>query len=178
MSQVNLRRARFTGVSALVVPVALTVALLAAPASSVGATPRCSTSNLYLSFVRSQGATGHRFWDLGLRNVGPTTCHLRGFPGVAMLNSGAGLINIPVKRATGHPVRTVVLSPFRRAFFTFSFVSSGPCIPNFFSGFGLQVFPPNNTHRLRLFTGRFDVCNPSIGGNPQVLPVRRTLNGT
>jgi hypothetical protein len=153
---------------------ALGGAAVAAPSrgARAAATPRCSTANLRLDFVSGQGFTSHRAWDLGLRNVGPTTCHLRGFPGVGLLDVHANLIGVSVDKATSHPVGTVVLHPWKRAVFTFVYVVSGPCIPHFFSAYGLQVFPPNSAQRLVWYAGRFDVCNPSVGGNPSVGPVR------
>ena len=160
---------------AAVVAVCALVATIALPSvSSASVTPRCATSNLALSFVRSQAATSHRAWDFALRNVGPATCQLRGYPGAGLLNGQAGLINVAVKRVSS-PVQTVVMHTWQRAFFTFTYVTSGPCIPHSFSAFGLQFFPPNATQRLVYYSGRFGLCNPSVGGFPGIYPVRASL---
>jgi Domain of unknown function (DUF4232) len=147
-----------------------TLALIGAGAASGAAiVPRCTAPNLSLEFARGQGATSHRFWDLALRNVGPATCELRGYPGIGLLDSGGRLMNVPVDRkATA--ANTVVMHPWDRAFFTFSFTVSAPCAHGLFP-FGIQVIPPNTTQWLRMYK-RFDVCG---GSRPTVTPVRATL---
>jgi Protein of unknown function (DUF4232) len=161
--------------------VSCTLALIlggsATPSPSLGSTtPRCLTSHLHLSFVRGTAALSHLYWDLALRNVGSATCHLHGYPGVGLLDSHGQLIHVNVDRAAGLPVTTVTVHHGQRAFFTFAYTSSGPCLPHFFSAYGLQIFPPGNTQRLLLHSSRFDICDPSVGGRPHVYPVRRTLN--
>ena len=128
---------------------------IASPEESFGATPMCTTSSLALEFVNGQGATSHRIWNLALRNLGAVTCHLRGYPGVGLLSSSARLMNVPVDRVSS-AVRTIVLHPWDRAFFTFAYVVSGPCAHGIFP-FGIQVIPPNSTQGLRMYR-RFDVC--------------------
>ncbi|MBV9837570.1 MAG: DUF4232 domain-containing protein [Solirubrobacterales bacterium] len=150
---------------------------IARPSVSLGSsTPACSTSNLRLDLVQESAATSHRFWDLSLRNVGSLTCHMKGYPGVGMLDASARLINVPVDRTSGVQVRKVVLGPWQRAYFTFGYVVSGPCLPHFFSAYGLQVFAPNTSQRMVYYHGRFDVCSASAAGHPQVWPVRPLLN--
>jgi hypothetical protein len=100
---------------------------LGAPASGLGASaPRCSTATLRLDLVSEDAATSHRFWNLSLRNTGASTCHLKGFPGVGLLDANAGSINDPVVRQTGFKQRNVVLKPWQRAYFTFGYAVSGP----------------------------------------------------
>jgi len=148
-----------------------------AAGTSGAAPPRCSGSHLSLEFVRQTAATSHRFLDLALRNVGTTTCRMRGYPSASLKDAGAHVIGVSVDHVTGFAVRTVVLAPWHRAFFTFTFVDKGPCIPNFFSAYGIRIRPPNTTRHFVLYRGRFDVCSPSVGGNPGVYPLRATLAG-
>jgi hypothetical protein len=148
---------------------ALVAGALAGPAIGSGATPRCSTGFLRLDFVRGQGFTSHRAWDFALRNTGPVTCHLRGYPGVALLDSHA-ITEGPVVVRRSAPVHTVVLTPWKRAFFTFVFTVAAPC-PSGVHASGLQVFPPNAIRALRWYQ-RFDVC---AGSHPNVSPVRAHL---
>jgi Protein of unknown function (DUF4232) len=147
-----------------------------APAVAAAPTPRCATSNLRLDFVDGQGFTSHRAWDFGLRNVGPATCHLKGYPAIGLLDAHARPLHVAVSRNTAFPVKNVVLHPWQRAYFSFVYVVSGPCIPNFFSAYGLRVLPPGSSSRLVYYAGRFDVCNPSVGGDPQVYPIRAKLS--
>jgi hypothetical protein len=155
--------------------VALIVSLVvvgAAAAGAASAPARCATANLRLDFVGGQGFTSHRAWDFALRNVGSTTCHLNGYPGVSLLDAHARPDGVTASRNTAFPAKNVVLHPWQRAFFSFVFVVAGPCLPHSFSAYGLQVFPPGSSRRLVYYAGRFDVCDPSVGGNPQVYPVR------
>lgn len=146
-----------------------------APASGLAqATPRCATSNLRLDFVDGQGATSHRYWDLALRNVGASSCSLKGFPRVALLNSRARPINDRPTRVNGFTKRSVVLAPWQVAYFSFGYAVSGPCLPNFFYAYGIEVFPPGAKQRLVYYRGQFDVCAASIS-HPSVYPVRATL---
>jgi hypothetical protein len=161
----------------LAVVLCAVIAVIAAPeASSASGAPRCSTSNLTLSFVRESGATSHLSLDFALRNVGPATCQLRGYPGGGLLNNRARLINVTVKRKPAS-VQTVTLHTWQRAFFTFLYTSSGPCVPRSFSAYGLQFFPPNETQRLVYYRGRFGLCDPAVGGSPEIYPVRAGLGG-
>ena len=148
-------------------------AVIWAPSASFGSTtPRCSTSNLRLELARTLGAAGARDWDLVLRNVGPHTCHLKGYPGVALLDRGAHVINVTVVRRKG-TVREVILHAWQRSFFTLHFESAAPCPSGIFPA-GLQVFPPNSAQQLRMYDP-FGVCK---GDHPDVTAVRGTLGGT
>lgn len=89
--------------------------------------------------------------------------------GVGLLSSTATLLNVNVVRAASL-VRTVTLRPWDRAFFTFSFVVSGPCAHGIFP-FGIQVIPPNTSSGLRMYR-RFDICG---GTNPSLTAMRSTL---
>ena len=158
-------------VSAVIV--AVSCALMAsawAPATSFGSTtPVCSTSNLRLDLVRTLGAAGARDWDLALRNVGSQTCHLKGYPRLALLDGSARMLHVTVGRGRGK-AREVVLGPWQRSFFTFHFESNGPCTAGIFPT-GLQVLPPNNAHALRIYRP-FGEC---AGDRPAVTSVRAKL---
>jgi Domain of unknown function (DUF4232) len=154
----------------------ISAVLVLVPTRGLGAsTPRCATSSLRLDFVSSDAATSHEFLNLALRNVGSVTCHLKGFPRVGLLDVNARPINDPAFRETGFKQRNVVLRPWQRAYFTFGYAVSGPCVPNFFYAYGLRVVPPNATRGLVYYRGRFDVCGQSLS-HPSVYPVRPTLN--
>ena len=156
--------------------VALTVgcvlaAAVWAPSASFGRAPGCSASNLALESVRTLGSAGARDWDLALRNTGPQTCGLTGYPGVTLLDAGARPMNVTITRAR-RSVRRVVLRAWQRAFFTLHYESNGPCPAGIFPK-GLQVFPPNGTRRLRIYHP-LGVCK---GDRPAVTPVRARLGG-
>jgi hypothetical protein len=151
-------------------------AALAFPASPIfAATRTCSSAQLRLSSVRILDAAGQRIWDLALNNTGRATCSLRGYPTVKLLNR-RGQATVPAHHARGFTLRTVAISPGRRAFFSLSYASAGPCLPHYFTAYGLDVFPPGNHRGLRLDRPAFTLCSVALGGHPRVTPVRARLN--
>lgn len=164
---VTLPRAAFAMVVvAAVVTVAVATPVGARPAN----TPVCSAASLRLDKVGGQGFTSHREWDFALRNVTSQTCHLRGYPGVLLLNASAASTGVSAVHHTT-PVTTVTLGPWKRAFFKFVYVVSGPCVPHFFNAYGIQVTPPGTHGHLGYYSGHIQVCSPSVGGRPTVTAV-------
>jgi Protein of unknown function (DUF4232) len=154
------RRQWHTWLIAAIASLALAAVWLATPSSGFGAsTPRCSTLNLRVDKVGEDDFTSHRSWDLALRNVGSTTCHLNGYPGVALLDSGARFMHTTVNHVAGPP-HDVVLPPWHRAFFSFTFVTSGPCTQAVVA-YGVQIVPPTALQRLVWYAGKFDLCGPA-----------------
>lgn len=148
-------------------------ALAVAPAlGSATSTPRCEASSLRLEYVRTLGAASARDADFVLRNVGPQTCHLKGYPGVGLLNSHARLMSVKVDRAKQFKPAIVVLHAWQRAFFTLHYESNAPCAAGIFPT-GLQVIPPDSRQGLRI-SHPVGVC---AGQRPDVTPVRAKLGG-
>lgn len=150
------------GLSAVAVPLGARAA--------AASTPTCSTANLRVDRVGGQGFMSHREWDLALRNTGTSPCELQGFPTVVLLDGHARRESVRVVHhgGSGGPV---VLAPWQPAYFSFVYVVSGPCLPHFFSAYGLSVTPPGTTGRLAYYAGRYDVCSVSLGGHPTVTAV-------
>jgi hypothetical protein len=123
----------------VIISAGIVVALVGVPASAIATdaaqsahftsghsapgTQRCSTSQLRLSVIGRQGALGTTYWDLGLQNVGRTACHMRGYPGVGLVDRNGRLINVPVQRVPGHPEPTIRLRTGQSAYFTFEYPS-------------------------------------------------------
>jgi hypothetical protein len=150
-------------------------AALALPGRGLGnvTVPRCATSQLRLSVRDVQGAVSHSYWELQLRNVGGGSCRLQGYPGVGLLDARGRLIADNATRQPGFPTPSVTIAHNRGAYFTFAFVTSGPCIPHDFKADGLEVYPPDDYGRLLLKThGAIEVCDRSVGGAPEVYPIR------
>jgi hypothetical protein len=129
------------------------------------ATPRCSTFNLRLDKIGENDFTSHRGWNFALRNIGPTTCHLKGYPNVRLLDAHARVMPTRMHHFAGPP-HNVVLAPWRRAFFSVTFAVSGPCPAAVFA-YGMRVVPPHDAPRLVHYAGRFDLCGPG----PAVLSI-------
>jgi hypothetical protein len=139
---------------------ALAAVGLVAPSSGLGSSaPRCSASNLRLDKVGELGFTSHRSWDLALRNLGPGTCQLKGFPRVQLLDSRARPERTTVLHHDGPP-RSVVLRPWQRAFFIFTFTVGGPCTQEVFAQ-GVRVSSPSGAGRLAYYAGSFNLCGPA-----------------
>ncbi len=162
---------------ALVLAVATAIALLAValtrPLTGLAAapTPTCATSNLRLDKVGEDDFTSHRGWIFAMRNVGPGTCQLRGYPHVRLLDAHAR----PMPTTIGHlpgSVHTVVLATWRRAFFATTYAVSGPCSAAVFA-YGMGITPPRASPRLVWYAGRFDLCGPAPAA-VQVSPVAAT----
>jgi hypothetical protein len=163
-------------VAAVVVAAAVVTAVAAPVGAKPSGTPVCSATNLRLDkFGPGQGFTSHRQWDFALRNVSSQTCHLRGYPGVTLLNVSAASTGVSAAHHTTVPVTTVTLGPWKRAFFSFVYVTSGPCVPHFFTAYGLRVTPPGTHGHLGYYAGRFQVCSVSVGGRPTVTAVASHL---
>lgn len=168
----------------LALAVMVTIGACAALAQASGASggsrsaavpPRCSTSRLRLVSARQGAAVGRIFWELALRNVGPARCSLRGYPGVGLLGASGRVLSVAVKREARQPVGTVSIARGRSAYFTVAYEESGPCLPHFFSAYGLAVYPPGSTSRLLLRSAPIQICAVAVGGSPAVTPVRATL---
>jgi hypothetical protein len=147
------------------------------PASSLGVAPtRCAARSLRIGVLEVQGALTHRYWEMALRNVGAPSCVLQGYPGVGLLNAHGGPIADSFVRQTGFPTPSVTVAHGQRAYFTFGYESSGPCLPtHYFKAYGIEVYPPDDYARLLVPThGVLEVCDRSLGGAPMVYPVRAT----
>jgi Protein of unknown function (DUF4232) len=155
---------------------AVGAAALAAPAPGSGAaSPNCVSSQLSLQFVDFQGASGHRFWQLAFKNLA-STCTLRGFPRVQLLDANGHVIRVTVKHETG-PVPTVLVAHGKRAHFTFTYLDGAFCTNHFYAS-RIKAFPPNDTRGF-LFNpvpanrGPIFICS----GTEQVSPVRAHPGG-
>ena len=144
----------------IVCVLALVVVALTMPAGGVAASvPICPTSNLRLDKIGENDYTSHRGWDFALRNVGSSTCHLKGYPSVGLLGATAQLLPTTIGHFGGPP-HNVVLVPWQRAFFSVTFAVSAPCSAAVFA-YGMAITPPMASPRLVWYAGRFDLCGPS-----------------
>jgi Protein of unknown function (DUF4232) len=169
-----------------IITTGIVVGLVGLPASAIATsattghspapgTQRCDSSQLRVSIIDREGAAGTTYWNLALRNVGRTACHMIGYPGVGLVDSNSRLINVLVQRSPVTPARFVTVRPGQQAYFTFGYPSLIGACSSHFSAYGVQIIPPNEFQRIVLRTGRFDVCTPSSAvANPQVWTIRAT----
>lgn len=149
------------------------LAVIAAPSFASGSGPvRCATADLRLGFTGEDDALSHRGLNFALRNVGPTTCTLRGYVALHLLDSRARTMATSEYHFGGPPdsppVRTVTLAPWHRAFFSMYFGVGGAC-PAAVYAWGMRFAPPGARAGLAYYEGRFDLCGPgpaSVGISP------------
>ena len=143
--------------------VILSAAVLAGPALTAATTKHCLTAQLRLKVVSVQGATGHRYVDYAFKNAGTSSCTLRGYPAAvlrdkhakAMVSSAA-----KVRQWSLSKIRTVTLSPGKRAFFSFEWTDAGFCTGSFVF-YSVRISPPGNAAGLVWHAGKTGACNKS-----------------
>jgi hypothetical protein len=102
----------------------------AAPASPQPVPSPCARARLRLTFVATQGATGHLEVTFALRNTSATMCTMRGYPGARLLDVAGHTIATRLKRGGGffpdtmNPPGRVMLAPSASARFGLSFVTN------------------------------------------------------
>lgn len=139
-------------------------------------TPRCLRAEMQMKFVDMQGATGHRFIDYKLTNLGASSCSLRGYPGAVLLKRNGAVKHAPAAKVGQDPVspvKTIVVDPGKHAFFTFTWVAGGFCPGDNFAFYAVRLFPPNDVNGFKRHFGWTPACANSV----QVTAVRRTLQG-
>jgi hypothetical protein len=90
----------------------------------------CAASQLRLSYVGTEGATGHLEVTLALRNTSGRACTLRGYPHARLLDAHGAALPLKVKQGGGFfpdtqsRPRAITLKPAGQARFGVSFVTN------------------------------------------------------
>ncbi|WP_189491286.1 DUF4232 domain-containing protein [Streptomyces antnestii] len=133
------------------------VATGAPQAQTVSSTRACGVSDLYLSMGAKGLGAGQLFWPIRFTNTSTTSCTLRGFPGVSVLNTAHQQIGAPATRTT-QPIHTVTVRPAHTVtavIHTTNGPIGGSCRP---TGTYIQVFPPGSSHSV-LIPAALRVCS-------------------
>ena len=108
----------------------------------------CPTSALALSLGRSDNGMSQYRYPLVAQNLGPTTCTLRGYPGVSYVTGASGTqVGAPAARSAS-PVDTVTLAPRQSASATLDVVQPlafDPTSCRITAVRGFRVYPPGQT---------------------------------
>lgn len=117
-------------------------------------TPRCRASDLALSFLGQQGATGHGELGFSLRNTSGSSCHTYGYPGILFLDkAGAALPTVPTHTTQdlfgNAPATRLVVAPGGEVSFRLGVTHGVSSTAGCATAYGLQVIPPNDTATLR-----------------------------
>jgi hypothetical protein len=114
----------------------------------------CRASDLKLSFIGGQGATGHGLLGFELHNVTSHPCHTYGFPGIQFLDRAGRPLPTTSARTThdffgSAPLQALVVAPNGTVSFrvgvTHGINSSAGCT----TAYGISVIPPDDTSSLR-----------------------------
>jgi len=122
--------------------------------TTAASNPPCTASDLGLTFLGSNGATGNVVLYLELRNSGTVPCHTYGYPGVEFLAADGSGINTVTTRTIhdilgNTPETAIELAPNERSTFRMVVAVNGPesiCT----NATGLQVIAPNDTQTMRV----------------------------
>ncbi|WP_306192090.1 MULTISPECIES: DUF4232 domain-containing protein [unclassified Streptomyces] len=101
----------------------------------------CATGDLYLSMGRKEAAAGSLYWPVRMTNTSTSTCALRGYPGVSVLNTSHRQIGAAASR-TGAKYGRVDVAPGRTVTAVVRTANGpvgGPCNP---TGTYLRIYPP------------------------------------
>lgn len=114
----------------------------------------CRASDLKLSFIGGQGATGHGLLGFEFHNVTSRSCHTYGFPGIQFVDKNGRPLPTKSTRTThdffgSAPLQALVVAPNGTVSFrvgvTHGINSSAGCT----TAYGISVIPPDDTSSLR-----------------------------
>lgn len=135
-----------------------------APASAErsATTPRCTADHLALSVGRIDAGAGNRYAPLVFTNTGSTSCALRGYPGVSLLDTSNDRIGRPAQRS-GSTLPPVKLAPGEHAYASLHTIARGltdkPCWKR---AERVHVYPPGSREALRAPARSFEVCGDTF----------------
>jgi hypothetical protein len=145
-----------------------TTAAATTPTTSAGAPP-CRASDLVLSFLGGQGATGHGELGFAIKNTSSAPCHTFGYPGVQFLDrSGAALPTVPSHTTHDYfgtaPEERLIVEPGQSVSFRLGVTHGASGIAGCATAYSLQVIPPDDTATLKtsISDGAFECRTVSV----------------
>ncbi|WP_245654470.1 DUF4232 domain-containing protein [Streptomyces violens] len=130
----------------------------AAAASTDTSADRCTAEELGLRLGRADVGAGNIRYPLVFTNNGSTSCTLRGYPGVSLIQRDGQMIGKPATRE-GAAGRAVTLKPGGSAYAVLHTIQDGlndePCWK---SPYLLQTYPPGSKDAMTLRTSELRVC--------------------
>jgi hypothetical protein len=143
--------------------------------AGTGFIPRCAQAQLavWVNADGADGTAGTTYYHLEFTNIGRTTCHLNGFPGVSATNLAGHQLGVPAVRSSAVPAQFVNIPPGGTAHSILGYVDiqvGPPCKP--VTASYLKVFPPGDTSARHAFFA-LPVCTDKT----PVLTIRRVQPG-
>ncbi|MQA34706.1 DUF4232 domain-containing protein [Modestobacter roseus] len=137
-----------------------------APAGDGGTSPaveRCHSGDLVGRLVTEDSSAGHRHAQIELRNISGSTCHVRGYGGVQLIDEYQQHLATEQDRVSPPAPATVTVGPggTTTSELTWAVIpgaadaDSGPCQPEPTT---LSVIPPDETEPLALAWSLGPVC--------------------
>ncbi|MFI8993883.1 DUF4232 domain-containing protein [Streptomyces sp. NPDC053542] len=130
----------------------------AASASADTSSDRCTAEEMGLRLGRADVGAGNIRYPLVFTNNGKSTCTLRGYPGVSLIQRDGQMIGRPATRE-GAAGRAVTLKPGGSAYAVLHTIQDGlndkPCWK---SPYLLQTYPPGSKDAMTLRTSELRVC--------------------
>ncbi|MEU7487566.1 DUF4232 domain-containing protein [Streptomyces sp. NPDC042319] len=130
----------------------------AASASADSASDRCTADELGLRLGRADVGAGNIHTPLVFTNKAKSTCTLRGYPGVSLIQRDGQMIGKPATREGGAG-KAVTLKPGASAYAVLHTIQDGlkdtPCWK---SPYLLQTYPPGSKEAMTLRTDEPRVC--------------------
>ncbi|MER7399634.1 DUF4232 domain-containing protein [Streptomyces sp. NPDC000151] len=130
----------------------------ASAASTDTSSDRCTASGMGLRLGRADVGAGNIRYPLVFTNNGKTSCTLRGYPGVSLIQRDGQIIGRPATRE-GAAGTAVTLKPGGSAYAVLHTIQDGlkdtPCWK---SPYLLQTYPPGSKESMTLRTSGLRVC--------------------
>lgn len=130
----------------------------AASASTDTSSDRCTADEMGLRLGRADVGAGNIRYPLVFTNNGKTSCTLRGYPGVSLIQRDGQMIGRPATRE-GAAGKAVTLKPGGSAYAVLHTIQDGlndePCWK---SPYLLQTYPPGSKDAMTLRTSGLRVC--------------------
>ncbi|MFI8850832.1 DUF4232 domain-containing protein [Streptomyces sp. 891-h] len=137
---------------------------------------RCRTGDLKASFGPNHPGAGQENFALVLTNRSDRTCTVRGYPGLAFVNSSGEQVSFDPNR-TGGEVRTVTLSPGKSAWASLSFTNPEVTNVTTVTPSAAKVTPPDERASLRVPWSGGPVTNTGKASVPKISPLAPGTGG-
>ncbi|MFI0860843.1 DUF4232 domain-containing protein [Streptomyces smyrnaeus] len=137
---------------------------------------RCHTSDLKASFGRNHPGAGQKNFAVILTNRSDSTCTVRGYPGLAFVNSSGEQVSFDPNR-TGGQVRTVKLSPGKSAWASLSYTNPEMTNVTTVTPSAAKITPPDERASLRVPWSGGPVTNTGKASVPKIGPLAPGTGG-
>ncbi|MGI5353393.1 DUF4232 domain-containing protein [Streptomyces sp. CA-250714] len=141
-----------------------------------GSGSRCHTSDLKASFGPNHPGAGQENFALVLTNRSGSSCTVRGYPGLAFVNSSGEQVSFDPNR-TGGEIRTVTLAPGKSAWAPLSYTNPEVTNVTTVTPSAVRVTPPDERTSLRTPWSGGPVTNTGKASVPKIGPLAPGTGG-